>query len=115
MSIKMSRIEKEMIRTISQIIETEVKDPDIHLVTITACKVTNDLSFAKVYFMSLNDKKEETEKTLNEAAGFIRRELAEKMDLRHTPELTFVYDESIEDGKKIEDIISKIHEEENEK
>lgn len=109
----MDRIEKEMIRTISKILETEVKDPNIHLVTITDCKVTSDLSFAKVYFMSLDEKKEETLKALKEASGFIRKELAEKMDLRHTPELTFVYDESIEYGKKIEDIIAKIHEGEN--
>ena len=115
MSIKMDRIEKEMIRTISMILETEVKDPSINLVTITDCKVTSDLSFAKVYFMSLDEKKEETLKALKDASGFIRKELAEKMDLRHTPELTFIYDESVEYGKKIEDIIAKIHEEENEK
>ena len=50
-------------------------------------------------------------KALNDASGFIRKELADRVEIRHTPELEFVYDESIEYGKKIEDIIEKIHEE----
>ena len=110
MSIKIDRIQKEMIRELSYILQTEVKDQCIKFVTITDCKVTNDLSFAKVYFTVLDEKKkEETEKALKQASGFIRKNLSEKMDIRHTPELIFIYDESIEYGKKIEDIIEKIH------
>lgn len=112
MSIKIDRIAKEMIREISTILQTEIKDQEIRFVTITDCKVTNDLSFAKVYYTVLNEsKKEETEKALKGASGYIRKLLAERMKIRHTPELTFVFDESIEYGKKIETIISKIHEE----
>jgi ribosome-binding factor A len=115
MSIKIDRIEKEMIREVSNILNSEVKDHNIKFVTITDVKVTSDLSFAKIYFMVLNETKlKETQKALEQASGFIRKQLAERMQLRHTPELTFIYDESIAYGKKIENIIEKIHEEENE-
>ena len=112
MSVKIDRINHSLVREISYILMTEVKDEDIKFVTITDCKTTNDLSFAKAYFTVLDDKKRETTlEALKNAAGFIRRELAERVEIRHIPELEFVYDESIEYGKKIEDIIGKIHEE----
>jgi len=112
MSIKIDRIEKEMIREVSYILSNEVKDQNIKFVTVTDCKVTNDLSFAKIYYTVLNiNKKDETNASLKQASGFIRKMLSERMDIRHTPELTFTYDESIEYGKKIENIIEKIHEE----
>lgn len=110
MSIKIDRINHSIIREISYILMNEVKDEDIKFVTITDCKTTNDLSFAKIYFTVLDDsKRESTLKALENAKGFIRRELSERIDIRHTPELIFVYDESIEYGKKIEDIIDKIN------
>ena len=69
------------------------------------------MSFAKVYVTVLKeDKIEETMKALKSAAGFIRKELANRLEIRHIPELEFVYDESIEYGKKIENIIESIHE-----
>lgn len=109
MSIKIDRINKEMIRELSYILASEVKDQTLHFVTITDCKVTNDLSFAKVYFTVFDsNKKEETLVALKQATGFIRKMLAERMNLRHTPELTFLYDESIAYGKKIETILTQI-------
>lgn len=111
MSIKIDRIASQMIKEISYILATEVKDNDIRFVTVTDVKVTNDLSFAKVYVTVLKeDKIEETMKALKSAAGFIRKELANRLEIRHIPELEFVYDESIEYGKKIENIIESIHE-----
>lgn len=116
MSIKLDRIESNMIREISYILANEVKDKDIRFVTITECRVTNDLSYAKVYYTVLNmDKKDETAKALKNAAGFIRKELMNRMDIRYTPELEFIFDESIEYGKKIENIIENIHKEDIEK
>ncbi len=113
MSIKIDRINHSIIREISYILMTEVKDEDIKFVTITDCKTTNDLSFAKIYFTVLDDsKKESTLEALKNASGFIRKELAERIEIRHIPELEFVYDESIEYGKKIENIIENIHENE---
>ncbi len=110
MSIKINRIESMLVKEISYVLANEVKDNDIKFVTVTAVKVTNDLSFAKVYVMILDmNKKDTTMKALNDAAGFIRSELFDRVDIRHIPELTFVYDESIEYGKKIEDKLKEIN------
>lgn len=112
MSIKIDRIASNFVKEISYILANEIKDNDIHFVTVTDCKVTNDLSFAKVYVTVLDqDKKEETISALNNASGFIRKTLADRVEVRHIPELTFVYDESIDYGKKIENIIDQIHDE----
>ncbi len=111
MSIKIERISDALIEEISYIVSNRVKNKDINFVTITDVKVSNDLGFAKVYFTVLDDsKKESTLKALKEASGFIRHELRDRIDIRQIPELTFVYDESINEAKKIEDIIEKIHE-----
>ena len=111
MSIKINRIESMLVKEISYVLANEVKDNDIKFVTVTAVKVTNDLSFAKVYVTVLKeDKIAETMKALKNASGFIRKELAERLEIRHIPELEFVYDESIAYGKKIENIIENIHE-----
>lgn len=113
MSIKIDRIASNMVKEISYILAMEVKDQDIKFVTVTDVKVTNDLSFAKVYVTVLDEnKKDSTLKALNDAKGFIRRELADRVDIRHIPELTFVYDESIAYGSKIEHIIEEIHHDE---
>ncbi len=112
MSVKIDRISSNIIKEISYILAYEVKDSDIKFVTVTDCKLSSDLSYAKIYVTVLDDtKRESTMKALNEASGFIRKELADRIEVRHTPELEFIYDESIEYGKKIEDIIEKIHEE----
>ena len=113
MSLKIERINSMFVKEISYILANEIKDKDIKFVTITACDVNNDLSYAKVYYTCLNDdRKKETKEALKNASAFIRRKLCERVDIRHTPELIFVFDESIEYGKKIENIIEKIHEEE---
>ena len=111
MSIKIDRIASQMLKEISYVLASEVKDEDIRFVTVTDVKVTNDLSFAKVYVTVLKeDKIAETMKALKNASGYIRKELAERLEIRHIPELEFVYDESIAYGKKIENIIENIHE-----
>lgn len=107
--IKLKRIESQIIKEVSDIIMNEARDNSIKDITITGCNVTNDLSFAKIYFTTLKDKKEVL-KDLSEASGFIRGELSERIEIRHTPKLKFVYDESIEYGEKIESIINEIHE-----
>jgi len=116
-SRKIAKIQSDMVRAISEIIFTEARDEFLKTITITACKVSNDLSYAKVYFTSISDMDKKTlVKEVNEASGFIRTLVAECLDLRHTPELEFLYDDSIEYGNKIEKIIKEIHEEkENEK
>ncbi len=112
MNLKGERVASDFRKEISNILLTESKDKDFKLVTITYVKVTNDLSFAKVYFTTLDDNadRKKIENDLNKAAGFFRSELASRLDIRHTPELKFVYDESIEYAKKIESIINEINE-----
>lgn len=110
-NFKIAKISSDMARVISEIIFTETRDDLLKTITITGCKVSRDLSYAKVYFTALSDLDKKTlEKEVNEAAPFIRGFVAEKLDLRHTPELEFIYDESIEYGNRIEKIIKEIHE-----
>ena len=108
MSVKNERVNSNIQRELSYILANEVKNPHIKFITITAVDVTSDLSYAKVYFTTLGDTKE-TLKALKSAKGFIRRTLADRIELRHVPELEFIYDESIEYGKRIEEIIEDIH------
>ena len=112
MSVKTQRIASNIIKELSYILAYEVKDNDIKFVTVTDCKLASDLSYAKIYVTVFDkDKKDSTIKALNDASGFIRKELSQRIDVRHTPELNFVYDESIEYGKKIENIIEQINKE----
>lgn len=108
-SHKIARISAEMTRCLSEIIANEARDSLLKTVTITGCDVSNDLSYAKVYFTSLSElTKEEMEKELNEASHFLRGQLSEKIEIRHTPQLKFIYDSSIEYGEKIEKIIKEL-------
>lgn len=109
MKIKLERINSNIQKEISYIISNEVKNPNVKFVTITAVDTTNDLSFAKVYFTSLDDELE-TLKALKSAKGFIKKELAERIELRHIPDLEFIFDKSIEYGNRIEQKIKEIHE-----
>ena len=113
MNLKGVRVASDMQKEISDLLLREAKDQDFKTVTIRHVKVTNDLSFAKIYFTALDDKnRDKITKDLNNASGYFRKELALRMNLRHTPELRFIYDESIEYAKKIESIIQEINEEE---
>ena len=111
--IKQKRINSEITKCISEIIFEETRDSILKDITITASEVSNDLSHCKVYFTSLNDTDhKELEKEINDdTAKFIRMKLADKIELRNIPELIFKYDESIEYGNNIENIINKIHNE----
>ena len=111
MSVKIDRIASNMIKELSYILANEVKNNNIKFVTVTDVKLASDLSYAKVYVTVFNkDKVDITMKALEQAKGFIRKKLSERIDIRHTPELSFTFDESIEYGKKIEQIIEKINE-----
>ncbi len=110
MSLKIERLSSTFSKEISQILQNEIKDPNIKFVTITGCEITNDLSFAKVYFTVLDDsKKDEIIKSLDKAKSFIRGQISQRVEIRHTPELRFIYDKSIEYGNKIEKIIKEIN------
>lgn len=110
MSIKIDRLEHHFVEQISEILRTEIKDDRIQFVTVTAAKITNDLSFAKVYVTILDDQMRNSMlKQLNKASNFIERELSKRIEIRKMPNITFVYDESIEYATNIEDIIERTH------
>lgn len=109
MSLKKDRIASNIVKEISQILAQEVKDTNISFVTITACDLANDLGQAKIYYTVLDeDKKKDVAKSLDKAKGFIRSELSQRIDVRHTPELKFIYDEAVATGERIESIIQSI-------
>lgn len=112
-SIKIERLNHAFQEEISMILMREIKDENIKFVTVTGVETTNDLSFAKIFYTVLdNEKKEATQAALEKASSFIRTKLAERVEIRHTPELKFVYDTSIAYGEHIDKLIDKIHEEE---
>lgn len=108
-SIRIKRIASDIARHTSDILLNEANDKLLKTITITGCDVSSDLSFCKIYFTSLSElTKKDIEKEVNEAASFVRGKISERMDLRHTPEIRFIYDTSIERGEKIEKIIASL-------
>ena len=107
---RMDRVNEELKKEISIVIDQHLKNPNITgLISVTKVKTSPDLRFAKVYISLLNSKsKKNTLQGLKNASGFIRTEIAKKVNLRYTPELTFEIDDSIEYGSKIENILKEI-------
>lgn len=108
MADRITRISEEVKREISNIIQNELKDPRLpSLVSIIDCQVTKDLGHAKVYVsvMGTEEEKKNAIKALKSAAGFIRRELGHKVQLRATPEIHFELDNSIEHGMYINKLL----------
>lgn len=95
----------------------EIKDPRVSeaFVSITAARVSPDLKYAKLYYSSLMGDKKELRRGLISAQGFIRSKLAERLNLRVTPELTFEEDTSIENGAHIAEILNQIKKADEEK
>ncbi len=110
MAYKQERLEKTLEREISSIIRLEVKDDRLRFVTITKVSVTNDYSIATVYYtvIGTDEQKESTSKNLLEAKGYIKSSLSKKIKIRKIPDLKFKYDESLEQGEKIERILASI-------
>ena len=102
------RVADQIQRELATLIQFEVKDPRVGMVTITAVEVSREFEYARVYFTVLGDSavRDATIKGLTHAAGFLRRELAHRLKLRTTPELQFVYDQSIENAAKMSELIS---------
>jgi len=114
-NVKIERIASSITRELSKIFYEEVHNDVLKSVTIIDTKVTNDLSMAKIYYTFMGDYDKVTiQEELKNASSFLRCELAKRIDVRNTPELRFVYDESTEYGEHIEDIIEEIHSEKNE-
>ena len=109
MSLKIDRYNSTFQKVISQIL-METKNQKLKSVVLTGVDITNDLSYANIYYTILdNVDKKEIEDSLEKNKSFIRGQISKKVDIRHTPELRFFYDKSIEYGDRIEKIISSIN------
>jgi ribosome-binding factor A len=104
------RIAEQIQRELADLIRAELKDPRVSaMVTVTDVEVSQDQSHAKVYFTILGDasKVSETERGLKRAAGFLRTQLAHRMQLRTVPTLDFKYDASVERGVRLSKLIDE--------
>jgi len=110
--VRVGRVGEQIKKEMSQILQSELKDPRIGFLTVTGVDVSNDLSQAKVYLsiMGTDQQKEDSLKALAKATGFIRSELGKRIRLRKTPELLFAIDTSIEYGSRIEELLHKLGE-----
>lgn len=114
-SIKNTRINTEVQHELSKIIREEIKDPRInHMTSVVATEVAPDLKSCKAYISVLGD--EESQKSTLEglvsAEGFIRKQLAQRINLRNTPEIRFVMDQSIEYGVNMSKLIDEVNKKE---
>jgi ribosome-binding factor A len=104
------RISEEVKRELSDIIRNQIKDPRLpEFVSLTSVRVTKDLRYAKIYISVLGDeeKKKGALAALSHAAGFIRHEIGQRMNLRYTPEFSFKLDNSIEHGMYLSKLIEE--------
>jgi ribosome-binding factor A len=110
-SHRIERVNTLIRREISEIIQHHLRDPRLdEFIAVTAVETTADLKYAKVFVSSIGGQQEEvrTIGVLNAAAGFLRSELAKKVRLRHTPELSFHWDNSIEHGDRILRLLDQV-------
>lgn len=110
MAFKKERMEKILVREISNIIFHDIKDERIKFVTITNVNITNDLSIATVFYTVLGNENQinASVEALNDAKGFIKTILSKRLEVKKTPDLRFKYDESFEQGNKIEEILNNL-------
>lgn len=109
--VRVSQIGEEIKRVISQLLRTKIKDPRISdMVSITEVRVTNDLSFAKVFVsvFGTEDEKNDTLEGLRNAEGFIKKEIGRNVKMRIMPKLIFELDDSVEESLRLEKILEEI-------
>lgn len=106
------RVSQEMQKEIAIILQREVKDPRIGMVTVSGVEVSRDLAYAKVFVTFLNDSDPNAVrvglKALHEASGFIRMLIGKAMRLRVVPELTFSYDNSLVEGMRMSNLVTSV-------
>ncbi len=116
------RLEDQIQFLISNLIQREVRDPDLGFLTVTAVRLSLDKSQAKIYFtvLAMNGQSQEqqvatTLSILNKSKGFLRTRVAARLTIRRVPELYFIFDESINEGNKIESLFTEIEKERSER
>ena len=102
------RVAEQVRRDLADLIRSELKDPRVGMISLTAVELTPDYAHAKVFFTTLNaEHLEEVERGLKRAAGFLRRELGRRIHIHTLPELHFIYDNSLERGSSLSQLIDK--------
>lgn len=111
------RVADQIKKEASEIIQRQVKDPQLGFVTITDVEMTDDLKTATIFYSVLGDdeNKKHTEFGLQRARNFIQSEIGKRIRIRNTPQISFKYDGSIEYGAHIEELINKIHQQDEER
>jgi len=109
MSLNTDRLSKTIAKELSILLSREAKDKNLASVTVTEVRVTNDLSFATIYYTVPDFLKEKIVVSLEKAKGFLRSELARRVKARKMPELIFKYDEALEYGNHINEILNKLN------
>jgi ribosome-binding factor A len=108
------RLNDQFKRILGELLEREVKDPRVGFVTVTGVEVTSDLSLARVYVTTAQGQDtDETLGGLQAASGFLRSRIGEELNLRSTPELRFLYDESLDRGMRMDALLRRIAEDRN--
>lgn len=110
MRVRPNRVGEQIKKEMGHILQRELKDPRIGFVTVTGVEVTGDLQQATIYIsiMGSEDELNGSLQGLEKAKGFIRSEIGKRVSLRHTPELIFKLDESIEYGDRIEKLLKEV-------
>ena len=110
MNLRPERLAQSMKREIAEILEHQLNDPRLGFVTITEVDVARDLRTARVYVSVLEtgEARERALAALRSATGFVRHQLAPRLDLREIPELRFIHDASIERGARVEELLRKL-------
>ncbi|HUX62867.1 30S ribosome-binding factor RbfA [Sulfuricella sp.] len=107
--LRTGRVAEQIQRELADLIQMEVKDPRVGLVTLTGVEVTQDYAHAKVYFTTMKSAEQapKAQAGLEHAAGFLRSQLAHRMKLRIMPQLHFIYDTSVENGVRLSQLIDE--------
>jgi ribosome-binding factor A len=106
------RVGDLLIELISELLRKEIRDPRIGAVTLTGAKVSKDLKHARIYFRLLGrqEGKEEVMAGLKSAGGFIRSKVGKQLNLRFVPTIEFLYDETEDEARRIEDLLKQVKE-----
>lgn len=111
---RQDRVQEQIMRELAELVRTGLKDPRAGFITINEVEITRDYSHATIYYTVLDDAtRAVTEEALEHAKGYLRSELAKRIHLFRTPELHFIYDESLERGMSITHLIDKVAKEKN--
>ena len=105
------RVADRIMEEVSDILHREVGDRRMAMITLTGEKVSDDLRNAKIFFVEMGQEtcKKETKDALQKAAGFLRRELGKRLQMRYVPEIVFMVDQSFAYGNRIDRLIDEIH------